>query len=121
MKQRFILFFRAGVYYCEDTTTRKQTSLRTPDPADAKRLLHARNEAVHQPTLNLQIAQVYLQHGDSALAARTWQQVMEQILPTKTGPTAVRWQSAIRDPAFDSLRRRKLIETAAEHFLEILK
>lgn len=47
MKQRFILFLRAGVYYCEDATTRKQTSLRTRDPADAERLLHARNEAVH--------------------------------------------------------------------------
>jgi hypothetical protein len=29
MKQRFILFRRAGVYYSEDTTTRKQISLRT--------------------------------------------------------------------------------------------
>jgi hypothetical protein len=31
MNQRFILFRRAGVFYCEDATTGKQTSLRTKD------------------------------------------------------------------------------------------
>jgi len=38
MKNRFILFQRSGVYYCEDTTTGKQSSLRTRDKADAVRL-----------------------------------------------------------------------------------
>src|SRR5579859_5648955 len=33
MKSRFILFIRAGVYYSEDTVTRKQHSLRTKDKA----------------------------------------------------------------------------------------
>jgi hypothetical protein len=31
MKQRFILFRRAGVFDCEDTDTRKQISLKTRD------------------------------------------------------------------------------------------
>ncbi len=35
MKQPFILFRRGEVFYCEDTTTRKQTSLRTKDQAEA--------------------------------------------------------------------------------------
>jgi len=39
MKQRFILFKRAGVFYSEDTVTRKQHSLRTKDEAEA--LAHA--------------------------------------------------------------------------------
>ena len=68
MKHRFILFQRSGIFYCEDTSTGKQTSLRTRDRADAQRLLAAKNEAAHQPAMNLQIAQVYLQHGDPALA-----------------------------------------------------
>jgi len=34
MKQRYILFRRAGVFYCEDTTTGKQLSLRTKDEAE---------------------------------------------------------------------------------------
>ena len=84
MKQRFILFRRGEVFYCEDTTTREQTTLRTKDRAEAERLLHAKNEAVRQPSMNLQIAQVYLQHGDPALTARTWAQVIEQIIATKT-------------------------------------
>lgn len=121
MKNRFILFQRSGVFYCEDTSTRKQPSLRTKDKADALRLLHIKNEAVHQPAMNLQIAQVYLHHADPALAARTWQSVMEQIVATKTGNTLLRWQSAIKDNAFDSLRQRKLIETTAENFLAVLK
>ena len=120
MKNRFNLFQRSGVFYCEDTTTRKQTSLRTRDRADALRLLHIKNEAAHQPAMNLQIAQVYLQHGDPAMATRTWQMVMEQIVTTKRGSTQVRWQSAIKDKALDALRQRRLIETQPEHFLAAL-
>lgn len=121
MKNRFILFQRSGVYYAEDTTTGKQSSLRTRDKADALRLLHVKNEAAHQPAMNLQIAQVYLQHSDPALAARTWQAVMETMISTKSGHNLERWQAAIKDKALDSLRPRKLIETTAEHFLAALK
>lgn len=121
MKNRFILFQRAGIFYCEDTSSGKQTSLRTRDKADALRLLNVKNEAAHQPAMNLQIAQVYLQHGDPALATRTWQQVMEQIVTTKTGSTQARWQTAIKDKALEGIRSRKLIETTAEHFLAVLK
>jgi len=121
MKNRFILFQRSGIFYCEDTTTGKQTSLRTRDREDAKRLLHVKNEAVHQPAMNLQIAQVYLQHGDPALATRTWQEVLAQITATKSGSTQRRWQIASRDKAFDIIRDRKLIETTSEHFVAVLK
>ena len=121
MKNRFILFQRSGVFYCEDTTTGKQTSLRTRDKADAVRLLHVKNEATHQPAMNLQIAQVYLQHGDPAMATRTWQDVMVQIVATKHGSTQARWQTAIRDKALDGLRDRKLIQTLPEHFLTALQ
>jgi integrase len=121
MKQRFILFRRADVFYCEDTTTRKQSSLRTKDHAEAITLLNTKNEATRQPAMNLQIAQVYLQHADPTLAQRTWQNVMDAMNPLKTGPTQARWKSAMRDPAFDLIRNRKLIETASEHFFHVLK
>ncbi len=121
MKNRFILFQRSGVYYCEDTTTGKQSSLRTRDKADALRLLHVRNEAMHAPAMNLQIAQVYLQHGDPALAARTWQNVMEQMVAQRTGKNQSRWERAIREKPFDGIRHLKLIETNADHFLAVLK
>jgi integrase len=120
MKNRFNLFQRAGIYYCEDTTTGKQTSLRTRDKADALRLLNVKNEAAHQPAMNLQIAQVYLQHGDPAMATRSWQAVMEHIVTTKRGINQERWQSAIKNKALDGIRQRKLIETTSEHFLAVL-
>jgi hypothetical protein len=68
MKTRFRLYRRnkGGRYYIHDETTGKQESLHTSDRPAALRLLHAKNEAVIQPAMNLQIAQVYLQHGDPA-------------------------------------------------------
>jgi hypothetical protein len=121
LKNQYILFQRSGVYYSEDTTSGKQTSLRTRAKDEALRLLNAKNEASRQPAMNLQIAQVYLQHGDPALTARTCQQVLETMEDTKSGPTLKRWQTAMRDQALEPLRHRKLIETTAEHFLAVLK
>jgi hypothetical protein len=73
MKQKFRLYRRgnSGRYYIHDDATGKQESLHTNDRAAALRLLHAKNEAVLQPAMNLQIAQVYLQHGDPAMSRRT--------------------------------------------------
>jgi hypothetical protein len=121
MNQRFTLFRRAGIFYCEDRNSRKQFSLRTRDEAEALTLLHARNESARQPILNLQLARTYLAAGDPALSARTWQQVMDQIASTRTGSTRERWEYAREDKAFDSIRHRKLIETSAEQFLAVLK
>jgi hypothetical protein len=101
MKQRFILFRRAGVFYAEETATGKQTSLRTKDEAEAITLLNTKNEATRQPAMNLQIAQVYLQHADATMAQRTWQGVMDAMAPLKTGPTQTRWIAAMRDKSFD--------------------
>lgn len=120
MKAKYTLFRRGEMFYCEDTTTGKQTSLRTKIESEAQTLLHTKNEAVRQPTMNLQIAQVYLQHSDTALASRTWQNVMSAMAPLKTGPTQARWLSAMRDKAFDLIRNRKLIESTAEHFFAVL-
>ena len=57
MKTRFILFRRDnGVFYTEDTTSGKQSSLRTIDETEAKSLLNAKNEAQRQPVLNLHLS-----------------------------------------------------------------
>jgi hypothetical protein len=50
MKQRFILFRRGDTFYSEDTTTRKQSSLRTKDQAEAITLVNTKNEATRQST-----------------------------------------------------------------------
>jgi hypothetical protein len=70
MKQRYILFRRAGLFYYEDTTTGKQLSLRTKDEAEARTLLNAKNESFRQRVLNRQIARTYLAATDSEMATR---------------------------------------------------
>jgi integrase len=120
MKSRFILFKRAGVYYSEDTTTRKQHSLRTKDETEALTLLNAKNESFRQPVLNVQIARAYLTAGDPAFAQRTWQSVMEQMQTHGKDSTKTRCARAMQSRAFDGLRRKKLMETTAEDLLTIL-
>ena len=121
MNQRFIMFPRNGVYYCEDKTTGKQTSLRTKDRAEALRLVHAKNEAEQQPAINLQIARAYLAATDSQIATRNWQFVMDEMAKLKKGPTLIRWTTAMRDKAFDSIRHLIILETRPEHFLRALE
>jgi len=120
--KRYRLIYRGirDAYYCFDTLTKKRESLGRASADEAQRLIEARNEAVRHVEMNLQIAQVYLQHSDPTLATRTWQNVMDAMGPLKTGPTQARWTSAMRDKAFDLIRNRKLIETASEHFVQVL-
>lgn len=122
MNPRFILYRRNnGKYYAEDTVTRKQTSLRTRDETEALTLLHSKNEAFRQPVLNLQIARTYLTATDANAAKRTWQTPMDEMTATKIGETKIRYERAMRDSAFDSIRRMPILETHAEHFLKVLR
>ncbi len=121
MKNRFLLFRRGTAFYVEDTTTRKQRSLRTRDRATAERLLHAHNEAERQPAVNLQIARAYLAAGDPAISTRPWSLVMDEMAMLRKGPTLDRWTRAMKDPAFDVIRRLPLLETRPEHFLRVLE
>ena len=81
----------------------------------------AMNEAGKQPAMNLSLARVYLRHSDPMVATRTWQNVLDEIIGIKTGPTQARWKSAAKDKAFDLIRNRVLIETQAEHLLAVLR
>ena len=123
MKRRFILYRRklGGTFYVEDTETRKQESLGTKDRAEATALLNARNESVRQPQLNLHIAKAYLAGTDSGVSTRTWQNALDAIIETKSGPTQDRWQRAAREKALDLIRHRVIIETQAEHLFACLK
>ena len=115
------MFRRAGVFYCEDTTTGKQTSLRTKDEAEAVILLNAKNESFRQPVLNRQIARTYLAATDSEMASRTWQVPMDEMTKTKTGPTRTRHERAMQDKAFNLIRHLPILETHASHFLKVLQ
>lgn len=121
MKTRYILYRRGDMYYAEDTETGKQATLRTKNKAEALVLLNARNEAYRQPVLNLQIARTYLAATDPEIVTRTWQVPMDEMTRTKTGPTRIRNERAMMDPAFDLIRNRPILETKAADFLQTLE
>jgi integrase len=123
MKQRYRLIkrnSRGGTFYAVDATTGKRESLDTDNLRTAQRILNAKNEAFQQPAINLQIAKAYLTASDPAMATRTWQLVMDEIIKTKHGPTEERWVMAAKDTAFDLIRTKPLLETQADHFLRVL-
>src|ERR1700691_3229679 len=98
MKRRYILYRRkrGGMFYIEETETRKQEGTGTRNRAEATSLLNARNESVRQPQLNLQIAKAYLAGTDSGVSKRTWQNAFDAIIENKIGTTKERWQRAVR-------------------------
>lgn len=121
MRNKYRLFHRGKVFWCQDSETGKQESLRTKDRGEADRLLHARNEAFRQPVINLQIARAYLLVGDPNFTKRTWQTVMDEVVKLKRGETQRRWLVATKDKALAHLRDRPLVETHAEHLLRTLE
>jgi integrase len=121
MKERFYLFKRNGIYYVEDVTTGKQQSLKTKDGSEARRVLHARNEAVRCPTLNVVMAKAYLSAHDPKMLERTWQDVMNEFCSRGKQQTQEdRLRVAQRRPQ-NLLRNLKLIETKADDLLSVLK
>jgi len=123
MRQRYRLYRRknGGRYYIHDDVTGKQESLGTSDRAIAVRLFHSKSEAVQQPAVNLQIARAYLAASDPQIATRNWQFVMDEMVKLKKGETQHRWQSAIKDKAFNLIRHLPILETRPEHFLRVLE
>jgi hypothetical protein len=113
MKQRYHYFRRENhIYYSLDTLTKKRNSLNTTELEEARRLVNALNEACQQPAINLQIAQVYLQHSDPDFAKRTWQHVMNEMGKTKFGNTKKRWDVAMKDKSFDLVRGVTMFRSA---------
>lgn len=123
MNDRYRLFqnhARGGSLYIQDNVTRKQESLRTKDKATAERLLNARNEAARQPAINRAIAHAYLRAADPKMITRTWQDVMNAVLEQKRGETLRRWQTAVKDHAFDCIRQRTLLDTTTEELIKLV-
>lgn len=109
------------MFFCFDKLTRKRSSLHTNDRDAAEQIVLARNQALRQPVLNLQIAKAYLSGTDSGVATRTWQQALNALVETKHGSTKDRWIRAAKDKAFGEIRHQTIIETQAENLLQALK
>jgi integrase len=121
MKNRYRLFRRAKVYYCQDSTTGKQTSLRTVRRKEAEDLLHARNAAKQQPLLNLELAKAYLSAADPKICERTWAHVMREFATHGRESTRERSGRMIMSRTLDKIRDRKLVETTSEELLILLR
>ncbi len=124
MKTRYRLIrrgVRRGAFYCVDNKTGKRTSLRTDSEEEARQIVETKKQAERQPVLNLQIAKAYLAGADSNFVRRTWSEVMAEFLKTKAGRNRTRYERAITDKAYDSIRGLHLIETQPEHFLDTLE
>lgn len=112
---------RGGMFYCEDTETEKRTSLRTKDEEEATRLVNAKNESLKTTLVNRQIGMAYLSSADPTLVERNWEDVMKDVIKDKTGPTLKRWNTAIKDEAFDLIRKKVVVLTVADEFMSVLR
>jgi integrase len=117
MKLRFHLIQRGergGSFYCVDRETGKRFSLHTKDRDAAKQIVLAKNQALRQPTLNLQIALAYLAGSDKGISTRTWQDALAALTQTKLGENKLRWERAAKDAALARLLPQVIIQTRAE-------
>src|SRR5471032_3377118 len=96
---RYRIFRRGKVWYLQNDTTGKQTSLHTRDKKQAQRVLNAQCEAHQNPSINLQIARVYINVADEGYAKRTWGDVFCHIIDGYEVGTEShrRWQIAEKD------------------------
>ena len=121
MRNRYRLFQRGGVFYVQDSVTGKQESLRTKHKTQATQLLHSKNQAAQGTLLNRERGRVYLSAADPALTQRTWAAVLTE-LASHGGPTTrARYERAVRDPAFDRIREKAIVETTSDDFLGVLR
>ena len=120
-RQRYTLFCRSnGMYYAQDSESRKQTSLATKDRAEAVKLLGAKNDATAQPILNVAMARTYLSAKSPELMTRTWGRLIELMAKGYTGPTAKRWKRFQISAPMRLLADFPIYQTEATHFLEVL-
>ena len=124
MKNRFRLIHRGergGLFYCVDSLTGTRSSLKTKDRDAAEQIVFAKNQALRQPALNLQIAKAYLAGTDSGVATRTWQQAVEALTNTKYGANKDRWLRVPTDAALAPLLPQVIIETKGEAILKAIQ
>ena len=65
--------------FCLDSVTGKRLSLQTRCHDEAEQIVLAKNQALRQPALNLQIAKAYLVGTDSGVTTRTWKSAVGSV------------------------------------------
>jgi hypothetical protein len=121
MQERYRMFHRAGGnYYTRDKVTGQSETLGTSDPATARQLLAARNQAAAQPQLNRTMAKAYLAAKSPDLITRTWNNVVTHYTASGVESTRDRKERAFRSKPFAVLLNLALMDTEASHLLAVL-
>src|ERR1041384_1501791 len=121
MKHRFHLYRRrGGVYYLQDSETRKQESLKTRDAAQARRLRDARNCAHQQPALSAELGIAYLSAIDPKAGTRTWEVVFTEFASHGGASSQLRRSRAVKASSFDIIRIKKILTTTGDEFRAVL-
>ncbi len=122
MKNRYRLVHRGerGFYFI-DNETGKRSSLHTKDRDAAEQIILAKNQALRQPSLNLQIAKAYLAGTDNGVNTRTWQHAIEALTNTKYGANKERWLRVVKDAALAPLLPQIIVETKGEALLRAIQ
>ena len=122
MQNRYALFKRRRVFYCEDSDTAKQESLQTRDRVEAQKLIAAKNDAANPSYLNRALGRTYLSGQDPKLVTRKWSEVMEKMIGNANrDSTRLRNTVAFASSEFDLVRDKALYETSANDFLAVLQ
>jgi integrase len=121
MKAKYWLCKRKNGFFSFDSQTGKRESLQTLDKDEAKRIIRAKNDAAVQPAINISIAKAYLVGTDPKLVERTWGFVIQEFCAVKKESTRLRRERAIKSAAFNCIRNKRLVETTAEDFYNVLK
>jgi integrase len=124
MKARYRLICRnerLHKFYCVDSLTGKRVSLKTNDADAAAQIVLAKNQALRQPALNVQIAKAYLAGVDAGITTRTWKNAIDAVIDMKHGANQRRWIRVTKDPALAWIWDRAIVETNAEILLRVLK
>ena len=120
MQDRYYLYRRGSVFYCQDRTTGQQKSLQTSDKTEARRIIQAKNDTISQPMMNLVMARTYLAAQDPKLISRTWADVMELFCNRGKPPTRRRHEREIKTKPMLYLRKKRLVETTADDFFHAI-
>ena len=124
MKTRYRLIrrgVRGGTFYCVDTKTGKRTSLGKHSEDEARQIIDAKNQALRQPILHMQIAKAYLYGTENGIATRTWQQALDSLTANKEGDNQERWKRGGKEKPFDLIRDQIIIETSGETLLQVMR
>ena len=121
MKAKFWLCKRKEAYFSFDSTTGKRESLHTGNREEAQKIIRALNDSASQPALNVSIAKAYLVGIDPKLVERKWDFVIQEFCTNKKESSRARLERAVKRPAFNFIRNKRLVETTADDFFAVMK